>query len=93
MIIKLKIRRARATEFVIAALAHIVGEGNYVRDEQDPARWRIEPTANNWWARVEDGALSVNGLYADDATMLAVKRMLLFRCDGELKEETEAAGC
>ena len=84
--IKLKIRRARATEFVIAALAHIVGQGNYVRDEQDPCRYRIEPMSNNWWARVEDGVLSFNGRYADEPTMRAVKQMLLFRCDGELKE-------
>ena len=86
MIIRLKIRRARATEFVISALAHIVGEGNYIRDEQDPDRWRIEPTANNWWARVEDGVLSVNGRYADEQAMEAVKQMLLFRCDNEVSE-------
>jgi hypothetical protein len=86
MIIRLKMRRVNDEMFVINTLSHIVGHGNYVRDEQDPCRYRIEPTANNWWARVEDGVLSVNGRYADEPTMQAVKRMLLFRCDGELKE-------
>lgn len=86
MIIRLKMRRVNDEYFVIKTLSHIVGQGNYVRDEQDPCRYRIEPMSNNWWARVEDGVLSFNGRYADEPTMRAVKQMLLFRCDGELKE-------
>lgn len=87
MSIKLNILYPKAHElFVIGELAHIVGDGNYERDEQDLERWWISPTSNNWWARIEDGILSINGRYADDATMQAVKQMLLFRCESDVKE-------
>lgn len=86
MIINMKIRRERATDFVINELSHIVSNGVYERDENEPFRWHIDLIKNNWWARVEDGVLTISSRYADEAIMQAVKRMLLFRCDNEVSE-------
>jgi hypothetical protein len=84
MITTLRIVRVRDEEFVISVLAHIVGQGNYLRDEQDGSLWRIGSTSNDWWARVEENQLTISGRYADNATMQAVKQMLLYRCCSEV---------
>jgi hypothetical protein len=84
--LRLKRQNSISIEFVIATLALVVGKGSYEPDIQDSCRWLIEPSENNWWARVEDGVMTVSGRYADDATMQAVKQMLLFRCASEVSD-------
>lgn len=85
MIIALKIQD-KYEQFVINELSHIVSNGVHERDENEPFRWHIDLTKNNWWARVKDGVLTVSGRYADEQTMEAVKRMLFWRCDGAVKD-------
>ncbi len=86
IMVYLKILKPDAKNFILNALAHVVGSGYYGMDPADPARWLVDLLKNNWRAHIKDGVLSINGRSADELTHQAVKTVLLHRCYGVLSE-------
>lgn len=53
---------------LLPRLAWIVsGQAAFEQVEaNDPNRWAIDLSGNNWWARLEDGILTINYRYASN---------------------------
>lgn len=82
--ITMKVLKPHREEFIVTQLAHIVGDGTWSKRTATES-YTLDPVGNNWWARFEDGALSITGRYADAETMLAVKRLAQYRCGTALE--------